>query len=169
MSITLILGPMGSGKSAQLLIYAKREELAKKKVLYISHPDSGSTVKSRNGNSKDCVGFLTEDTDAFQAIIIDEGQFFDNGDELVNYAEKQANKGKKIFIAALDADFKRENFGNIHKIFPKAETIKKLKAVCYHCGNDASFSQRLNKENTKQKDTDKTHYEAVCRQCYFNN
>ena len=53
-----------------------------------------------------------------------------------------ANKGKVVIVAALDATFAREGFGDILKLVPLAENVIKLTAVCMGCYGDASFTYR---------------------------
>lgn len=44
----------------------------------------------------------------FDVVSIDEGQFFP---DVVEFAERCANAGKVVIIAALDGDFRRKPFG----------------------------------------------------------
>ena len=62
---------------------------------------------------------------------------------MVENAEFLANNNKIVIISALDATFQRKPFGNILELIPKAEKIKKLKAVCVFCFENASFSKRI--------------------------
>ena len=45
-------------------------------------------------------------------------------------------------MAGLDGDFKRNQFGSVVDIIPIAEKVKKMSAVCFNCGDEASFTQR---------------------------
>lgn len=49
-------------------------------------------------------------------------------------SDKMANEGKYVIIACLDADYRREPFGNVTGLIPKAESATKLTAVCVYCG-----------------------------------
>lgn len=57
-----------------------------------------------------------------------------------------ANDGKIIIVAALDATYQRQSFGDILKLVPLAENVVKLTAVCVNCFKDASFTKRRTKE-----------------------
>lgn len=57
-----------------------------------------------------------------------------------------ANRGKIVIVAALDATFKRTEFGKILQLVPLAESVVKLNAVCMSCFNDASFTKRISNE-----------------------
>lgn len=66
----------------------------------------------------------------------------------MEHAEKWANQGKVVIIAALDGDFQRQPFGSILSLIPLAETVIKLSAVCTRCRKDAAFTRRLGTETT---------------------
>ena len=53
-----------------------------------------------------------------------------------------ADKSKIVIVAGLDGDFKRNQFGSVVDIIPIAEKVKKMSAVCFNCGDEASFTQR---------------------------
>lgn len=64
----------------------------------------------------------------------------------MEFAEKMANVGKIVIVAALDGTFQRVGFGDILRLIPLAESVVKLKAVCMACFNDASFTKRTTLE-----------------------
>jgi len=99
----------------------------------------------------------------YDVIGIDEGQFFEN---LAEFCDTLAFKGKKIVVSGLDADFRREPFPEITKLIPRAESVLKLTAVCTGCGNSASFSQRITKNTEIELVGGAEIYRAVCRNCY---
>lgn len=77
--------------------------------------------------------------DDVEVIGIDEGQFFP---DLVEFAERMANAGKIVIVAALDGTFQRKPFGNVGLLLPLSEQVDKLNAVCMRCHCTASFSAR---------------------------
>lgn len=160
--IKIVLGPMGAGKSEEVLRICKRHELAKRKVLYISPENTGNIITSRNGRSVSSINELEEDTDIYDVICIDEAQFFD--EKIVKYVNDQANKGKIVIISALDGDSKAQPFGHVLQIIPLAEEVVKLSGICYGCGKEAHFSKKLDLD---LNDIDKSKYISVCRKCYF--
>ena len=111
----------------------------------------------------------SDEFEGADVVGIDEAQFF--GSELNLIADYLAQKGKIVICAGLDADFNRNKFGCIIDLIPRAEKVKKLQAVCTHCGNAASFSQRHTQDETKKNEIvvigGKEMYEAVCRDCYI--
>ena len=108
---------------------------------------------------------LKEDYDV---IGIDEGQFFP---DVVTWAEKMANLGKVVVVAALDGTFQRKPFGNILSLIPLAEEVTKLKAVCMNCFDEAAFSKRITSDDEGKVEViggaDK--YMAVCRACFHHS
>ena len=110
--------------------------------------------------------FYYKNLQIFLIGTVDEGQFFP---DLVEYVEKWANRGKIVIVAALDANYKREPFGNVIELLPLAETIKKLSAVCLDCGKKASFSKRITENKTEKLIGGLNEYKVVCRPCYYKN
>lgn len=66
--------------------------------------------------------------------------------DCVSFAEEMANLGKIVIVAALDATFQRQGFGNILQLVPLAEHVVKLNAVCMECFRSASFTKRKGEE-----------------------
>lgn len=173
--IELILGPMFSGKSSELGRRMRRYAIADRSCLMISYaPDD------RYGGAEKVV---THDQTAFDAypcrtlteipkdlinatdcIGIDEGQFFP---DVVAFAEKMAQNGKIVIIAALDGTFERKPFNDILMLVPLSEFVTKLRAVCMVCYRDAAFSARRDLSNKLVEDIGGPEkYLAVCRACF---
>tara|TARA_X000000950_G_C13919102_1_gene662431 strand:- start:6152 stop:6745 length:594 start_codon:yes stop_codon:yes gene_type:complete len=97
-------------------------------------------------------------------ILINEGQFFKNLDIVVR---SMVECGKKVFIYALDGDFKREKFGEILDLIPYCDYVEKKTAFCEKCYNKALFTHKNNiAENSEQVDIGVTNYKPLCRKCY---
>lgn len=110
-SIEVIVGPMFSGKSTELLRRISVLHYAKKRVMIIKHKMNNntleSTIVSRIGPKHVCKLAQTTqevqnlfESDEFDVLAIDEVQFFDK--DLVNYLEKLANNGVNVLVAGLD-------------------------------------------------------------------
>lgn len=110
-SIEVIVGPMFSGKSTELLRRISVLHYAKKRVMIIKHKMNNkaleSTIVSRIGPKHVCKLAQTTqevqnlfESDDFDVLAIDEVQFFDK--DLVNYLEKLANNGVNVLVAGLD-------------------------------------------------------------------
>ena len=75
---------------------------------------------------------------------------------------------KIVHVCGLDGDFKRNVFGDMGKLIPICDNIKKKYAICKKCenGTKALFSYRLSNEkeiNVIGSDC----YIPVCRNCYI--
>ena len=171
---------MFSGKSEELIRRLKRSQLAKMNVMTFKHNLDNRIfteyVTSHNGNKlkaipidnpKTILDFVTAD---IHVIGIDEIQFFDH--YVINVICDLIEQGKRIIVAGLDLDFKREPFGPMPILLAIADQVTKLKAICMECGNDAHFTQRLvNAKPAHYNDPvivvgAEEKYQARCRDCH---
>jgi len=173
-NIQLILGPMFSGKSSELIKLIRRYNIKKHKTVVIKfNLDDRYETGQTNVISHDKVtypaikcGRLSEVKDILlkhEVIGIDEGQFFP---DLAEVCEELANNGKHIVIAALNANFKRESFPAIASLFPKCEKIINLQSICYYCNDDAPFTLRTVGGEDEIVIGGLEMYKPVCRLCY---
>ncbi|KAJ6249078.1 thymidine kinase [Anaeramoeba flamelloides] len=174
--IQLIIGPMFSGKFAELLRRIRRYSLAKFETVVIKHcldlgyeKEQSVTHDLVTYRALHCSNRLSNiDPQTImqnQVIGIDEGQLFP---DIVEFSEKWANMGKVVIVAGLDGNFQREPFGQICNLIPKAESVVKLNAVCKFTFDDAPFTKRLSDEKEiiiigKEK------YAACSRKAFFTN
>lgn len=178
--IEIIVGPMYSGKSEELIRRIRRAKIARQKVQVfkpeIDNRYSIDDIVSHCGekeeaiaikNSEEILGFLKRDIDV---IAVDEVQFFD--DNIINILTKISNGGKRVICAGLDMDFRGEPFGCVPKLMAIAEFVDKLQAICMCCGNPATRTQRLiNGKPANYNESviligAKESYEARCRKCH---
>ncbi|ELP93037.1 thymidine kinase, cytosolic, putative [Entamoeba invadens IP1] len=174
-SIQLIMGPMFSGKTTELIRLIKRFTVSKKRTVILKY-----TKDVRYGEVNEAVSHDQEKWEAiptmelmpcvkealhYDVIGIDEGQFFP---DLLEFSELMADYGKRVIIAALDGTFQRKVFGQITDIVPLCESVRKLRAVCVFCGNKASFSMRTTEEESVEVIGGAEKYCAVCRKCYHD-
>lgn len=163
--IEIIMGPMFSGKSTELLRRMKRHEIAKKRVMLVKHTSDdryvGSDTSVVTHDQKAAKATLIAkslkesllDSKAYEqadVIGIDEAQFF--GEELPYVADQIAHHGKTVICAGLDGDINRNKFGHLIDLIPMAEKVKKMQAICVECGTTASFTHRHTVEVDTQKD-----------------
>ena len=179
--ITLIVGPMFSGKSTMLLTYERRFNIIKKNVITINHSfdtrySSECKITTHNLLSSSCINHITAGSnteldkynDLFETmdvIIIDEVQFFSGISEFVN---KWALKGKYIVCAGLNSDYKMDPFPYMSSLFSVADKIIHLCSTCSKCGEDAPFTQRLTEDKTVNVVGGIDTYEPRCRKCFVN-
>eukprot|EP01006_Ploeotia_vitrea_P061529 TRINITY_DN78328_c0_g1_i1.p1 TRINITY_DN78328_c0_g1~~TRINITY_DN78328_c0_g1_i1.p1 ORF type:complete len:265 (+),score=38.18 TRINITY_DN78328_c0_g1_i1:36-797(+) len=176
--IELVIGPMFAGKTTELLrrmrfhLYSQKRCLVIKNKMDTRYNSEGEvdSVVSHNRDQIEAVaaaklGDVEEWLHKADVIGIDEGQFFP---DLKDFAEKAANMGKHVIIAALDGDYKREPFGDVCQIVPLAEEISKLHAICMTCkAHKAAFTRRLCAGDQVELVGGADKYIAVCRACYL--
>lgn len=175
--LTLILGPMKSGKSLELIARVAPYEFANQRVLYLQPKanvrDQG--IRSRLGvdTKASSIGSLQEAPHNYDVIGIDEVHMFDAQD--LGVIEAWLHKGKSLFISGLDLDYR----GRMPKIIKrllelKPEAVVYKIAACDICKQyQAQFSQilRHGKPVTSGLPVivpeDGTYvYQARCRTCF---
>jgi thymidine kinase len=172
--IEVIVGPMFSGKSEELIRRLRRAEIARQRVQIfkplidkryaangiVSH--SGLDIPADNvsnaGEVMDRVAARTE------VVGIDEAQFL--GEELVDVCTKLADMGKRVIVAGLDTDYLGRPFEPMPRLLAVAEEINKLLAICVRCGNPAVHTQRLVASEELIVVGAGGMYEARCRRCF---
>ncbi|KAK2964246.1 putative Thymidine kinase [Blattamonas nauphoetae] len=172
--IELIIGPMFSGKTTELMRRITRHRLARHTCLVIKYKldTRYSFDKLSSHDHQMCPAIacsrLSEANDHLkdvQVIGVDEGQFYP---DLLQFCETQANAGRVVIVSALDGDFQRKRFNDVVDLIPMAESVEKLTAVCCVCGDTASFSKRIALSSKLQLIGGMEAYQAVCRRCYFD-
>ncbi len=150
-SVEVITGSMFCGKTDELIRRLRRATIAKQKVQVfkpaIDIRYAVEKVTSHAGaefdalpveNSREILDRLENDV---TVVAIDEAQFFD--EDVVLVAEELAEKGIRVIVAGLDTDFRAEPFGPMPALMAKAESVRKLRAICIVCAGEASRTQRL--------------------------
>ena len=172
--IEVVCGSMFSGKTEELIRRLNRARIAKQKVEIfkpavdtrydeedvVSH--DANAVKSNPVQSASQILFYAEE---FEVVGIDEAQFFD--DELVSVCNELANRGKRVIVAGLDMDFTGKPFGPIPQLMSTAEYVTKVHAICIRCGNLASYSHRITKDDKLVLLGETDAYEPLCRKCFI--
>jgi thymidine kinase len=185
-SCKIIFGPMFSAKSTKL-----RQEITTLadvglKTLYINHSIDNRETESKDQNiTTHHSGFkgLSDKVNAikidklskvsvldYDAIAIDEGQFFEDLEKVVRNWVLDENK--IVMIASLDGDFMMKPFGDANKLICISESVEKLSAMCEKCSSGkkqipAYFTAKFDKSSNKQTDVGgKDKYLPVCMECY---
>lgn len=167
-SLHLIIGPMFSGKTTELLRIAKRLQSIDLRVLLLNyHEDtrySSTEMSTHDKYGLPCTfirHFDNLEYDEYDVICINEAQFFYR---LVPFCKKVLSKDKTLYVSGLDGDFKQEKFGEILDLIPLCDSITKLNAFCKICkdGTPAHFTKRL-VSNKNQKLIGTDEYLPVCR------
>jgi thymidine kinase len=172
--VEVITGGMFSGKSEELVRRLRRAVIAGQKVQVFKpvtdHRNPGERLVTRDNRELEAVTVATAgelgrrvelETDV---VGIDEAQFFEA--DLVELADRLADRGVRVIVAGLDLDYLRRPFGPMHLFLARAEFVDKMHAVCVRCGGTAHYSQRIAGGGDQILVGDGEAYEARCRSCY---
>ena len=177
--VELIVGPMFSGKSEELIRRVTRAIIAKQRVQAFKHAiddryaalavasHAGRTLEAQPvASAAQLLEAVEPDT---QVVAVDEAQFLDDG--VVEVVERLADAGKRVIVAGLDLDFRGEPFGPMPQLIARAEVVEKLTAIC-RCGLAATRTQRLIQGKPAHFDDPTVlvgaaeSYEPRCRSCH---
>jgi thymidine kinase len=172
--IEVIVGPMFSGKSEELIRRLRRAEIARQRVQIFKpvidqrYANNGIVSHSGLGIGSDSVRTAAEVLEKVEArtevVGIDEAQFL--GEGLVEASTKLADMGKRVIVSGLDTDFLGRPFEPMPRLLAVAEEISKLLAICVRCGNPAVHTQRLVASEDLIVVGAAGMYEARCRRCF---
>ncbi len=175
--IEVVVGPMFSGKSEELIRRLRRAEFARQRVQIfkpvIDQRYAANGIVSHSGLEiasdlvKEAVEILVKVEPRTEVIGIDEGQFL--GEGLVEVCTKLADMGKRVIVTGLDTDFMGRPFEPMPRLLAVAEEITKLLAICVRCGNPAVHTQRLVASEELIVVGAGGMYEARCRRCFEPN
>jgi len=172
--IEVIVGPMFSGKSEELIRRLRRAEIARQRVQIFKpaidrrYADNEIVSHSGLGIASDTVSSSAEVLQKVQprteVIGIDEAQFL--GEGIVEVCTGLANSGKRVIVSGLDTDYLGRPFEPMPRLLAMAEEITKLLAICVRCGNPAVHTQRLVASEDLIVVGASGMYEARCRRCF---
>ena len=188
--LELIIGPMFSGKTSELLQIYKQCQFCSIPVSIINHTIDkryhDTMISSHDKIMAPCLqankltdiwtreGWIISgnNSDIYannllrsaEVILINEGQFFS---DLYEVVVDMLKNNKKVYICGLDGDFERKKFGSILDLIPLCDKVRKLTSLCSICrdGTPAIFSMRLTAEK-EQTIVGSDNYIPVCRKCY---
>jgi thymidine kinase len=183
-TLEVIIGPMFSGKTSELIRLVEREVIAKKKgAIFKPSFDKRYSVKdvvSHNGLRYDAYSIHATSSgilklpelvreEKIDAVGVDEVQLFP--DAIVGMLDSLASE-KRVIACGLNLNFKAEPFLNTMLLAAKADRVTYLSAVCVVCGADATRTQRLIGGRPAPRDSPiivvggKEIYQPRCRKCY---
>jgi thymidine kinase len=184
--LELILGPMFSGKTTQIIQIHNNYSYIGKIVAVINYAEDkryhDSMLSTHDHKMIPCI--LSHNIEVLwnepntnneyysilrnaDVILINEGQFFKNLKSVV--IDMVENHNKVVYICGLDGDFKREKFGELLDLISYCNKVTKLTSFCSNCrnGKKGLFSCRVSKE-TEQIVIGSDNYKPLCRQCYLS-
>ena len=184
MTLEVIIGPMFSGKTSELIRMVEREVYAKKKgaifKIAFDRRYSATQVVTHNGLRYDAYTVASSkeglekirsvsETNGLDAIGVDEVNFFPG--EIVRLLDRLADS-KRVLACGLNLIFRAEPFLSTMELAARADRVRYLSAVCVVCGQEATRTQRLIGGRPAPKDSPtivvggKEMYEPRCRSCY---
>lgn len=176
-SLTLILGPMFAGKTTYLLKEIKKYEKnhnSKEEILVINHSIDNryenNKIASHNRESYPCLKkrnlkeINSQELKGKKVLVIDEGQFFTDIDEMVR--EFVTKYKLHVIIGGLNGTFQQKIFdsSNLLNLIPFADNVISLKSKCYICGEKAAFSKRIVNDDIEIL-VGNNNYQPCCRKC----
>ena len=182
--LEIIMGPMFAGKSTELLRIINLYKCLDKSVTVINHKinnrygESTSLITHDKNKITDCLVLsdlsnlendYRDKFDRTDVIIIEELQFFENSfDTIIKWVDIDS---KIVICAGLDGDYNRAPFGDLLKLIPYSNKVKKLSALCKSCGDGtlAHFTKRITKCNSITHVGGEETYTATCRHHYLND
>ena len=173
--LTVITGPMYSGKTTELLSYVEIYRLGRKsyRVFKPSIDVRYGVEKVRSHSGIEVEAEAIEDPKEIlncldgevKAVFVDEVQFFD--ESLYDVVKELLDKGVDVFCAGLDLSFKQNPFETTAKLLSLADVVIKKRAVCTMCGeHTATLTFKISGGESEIDVGGKEKYIAVCRDCY---
>ena len=177
MSLTIVTGPMFSGKSSRLLSLVSQYAAIDTPVLVVKHADdtrySRTEVVTHDNQRASCLAIRDlddlrpEEWSRYSVLIVEEAQFFRR---LVPFVEMVVDThGKHLYLVGLDGDSNRRPFGELLECIPLADRVERLTAFCRRCANGtpAPFTYRCNGPHDQQVLVGgQDRYMPLCRECY---
>jgi len=176
--LELIVGPMFSGKTSEILKIYKKCVFLNISVIVLNHSidtrySSASELSTHDKQMIPCtcttklldiLDIWKEEGIEYDVILINEGQFFE---DLYPFVNNLLEAKKKVYVCGLDGDHKRTKFGQILDLVSLCDKITKLTSYCEFCkdGTLGIFSLRLTEEK-EQVVVGNSIYASVCRNCY---
>ena len=192
--LEIIKGPMFSGKTTRLLDIYKKYKFCGIETMVINYEkDNRYSDEFLSSHDKvmipcikalhlnDVVPLLTGDDETYKlssenenhkkfndsnAILINEGQFFDDIVKWVTIAVEHYQKN--VYVCGLNCDFMRNKFGNWLDLESISDNVVLLHSFCSNCKKrPAIFSHRLSNERDIEV-IGSDCYIPVCRKCYHS-
>lgn len=179
--LVLITGPMCAGKSTELgRRYSETSKRARIIAPDISKDAQTGYICPRTGGkySASFVDRLSQDLAIAllavecEQVFIDEGQFFNAGDELASFCRTLIDSGVDVCVAALDMDFLRVPWPAVTALRSLSPTVELLRARCSGCSQPAVYSAKvMSSASSSTEGVIDVHaeYMPLCHSCYLKN
>ena len=177
-SLSIFLGPMGSGKTTRAIEQVSQFCSLGYKTIYITSKLEAERTTVSQFYSHNITGaslhplcsifrcrVLPETFEEADVYIIDEAQFFTT---LVVTVKSLLKLGKNIQVYGLSSDFKGEKFGSVIDLIPFSDSFTQMFAKCVKCAvekrlTQASFTDRIGDSEEVIEVGGMGRYTPVCR------
>jgi thymidine kinase len=173
----LILGPMKSGKTYELISQVMPYRVAGKGVVCIK-PDMDTRnegIQSRGGGQLPAIAVKSlKEAPYAEVIAVDEVHMFDPED--MECVQEWLERGATVFLCGLDTGYKAELFPVIKAAFElKPDFVSLHKSICDVCNEyDAKYTQVLSPEGEvyteglprNLTEDGRYAYQSRCRECF---
>ena len=179
--LTIITGPMFSGKTTELLRLYDRKVIGDVPCLLVkycgdtryssdeimSHRTTGGHGVQAPAMSAGTISEIMDHIDGpCAAVFIDEIQFFPDKGVILDILDL----GIDVFVSGLNGDWQRKMFPGMSELFSAACNITMLQAVCGFCKADnACYTVRTTSENEDIVIGGADKYKAACPKCQALN
>ncbi len=176
--LEVIIGPMFSGKSLELIRRLEIEKMLGRKVvlfkpeLHVHVLDKETIIDvitvepSISGVRK-----IRKKGHELDVIGIQRAHLFPKF--LAEVCDELANNDKHVIVSGLNMDFRGEPFETMMSLIAKADKIYQLTSMCAVCGNEATRTQRLIDGSPAPYNSpqimigERELYEPRCRKCHI--
>lgn len=192
--VEFFLGPMFAGKTFEVSRCLHRARLGGSPGVFIKFAGddrygAGPAIRTHDGTTA-TTGAATADLARLRVVEaerlgevalapdeldvgVDEGQFYP---DLRDALDRWSREGRRVYVAALDGDFRRRPFAAVSEALPLAEAVTKLTAVCTLCRADASaapvaapFTVRTGGSTAVRLIGGGDKYRAACLDCFLRS
>lgn len=158
--ITLIIGPMGAGKTTYMIscindkcyMHGNKKILSfmifKKSIDTRDNDDNRVFTHSKLSSPATMVtsaNDILKYSDKYEIFGIEEAHFFEN---ITYVAKKLENMGKYVYITMLSSDYRMMPFKNGYDLYPHS-IIKQKQGYCYKCGRSTIYTSMIDNSNQK--------------------
>lgn len=152
MPITLIMGPMFSGKTSYMIEEEKKLLNNKDSSVVVLRPpaDTRQYISHKKENSFQSNIYATENFEMlpdFKTIFIEESHLFNEKEKLISWISKFKFSKKNIYITLLNGDVNQTPFPIAGNLISISNNIIFLRAKCFACKEDAAFTSLQRRKN----------------------
>lgn len=176
--LTLIVGPMYSGKTTELLNFAEIYEIGRKNILLfkprIDERYSKEHIVTHKlfkveaipvNSADEILAHYKNFKGKVDGVFVDEVHFLETN--ICTILRQIIQYGTDVYCAGLDMNYLWEPFETTALLLAMADEVIKKKAVCEICGEYKATLSFKKKSNGNIFDVGgKEKYIAVCKECY---